>query len=133
MNAAESIFLVYGLVILTYGFILGVPLAAVRIKAPQASRHLVTTHLSAIIQGAVHLGLASAVAMLEMEGGWIVTAAWLIVAGSVFEIIGGTINWLSGTEDQFAQKSLGFRLNSLVGPLAIIGIVIVAVGAFQTI
>lgn len=41
---------------------------------------------------------------------------------------GGTINWLSGTGDQFGEKSFGFRLNSLVGPPAITGIVIVIVG-----
>ncbi len=55
MTTAQSIFVVYGVVILAYGFVLGVPLAASRMKAPQASKHLVTTHLSAIIQGAVHL------------------------------------------------------------------------------
>jgi hypothetical protein len=60
-----------------------------------------------------------------------VAAAWLIVAGSGFEIAGDTINWLSGTGDQFSEKSLGFRFNSLVGPPAIIGIVIVVVGVVQ--
>lgn len=50
MTSAQTIFVIYGLVILTYGFVLGVPLAASRLKAPQAPRHLVTTHLSGLIQ-----------------------------------------------------------------------------------
>ncbi len=89
--------MVDGVVILAYGFVLGVPLAASRMKAPQAPKHLVTTHLSAIIQGAAHLGLAFAVGFTDLGSGWAVAAAWLIVAGSGFEIAGGTINWLSGT------------------------------------
>ena len=133
MNTAQNIFLVYGVVVLAYGFMLGVPLAAARIKAPQVSRHLVTTHLSAIIQGGVHLGLAFAAGTLEVQGGWIITAAWLIVAASVFEIVGGTVNWLSRSGDQFAEKTLGFRFNALVGPPAIIGILIFVVGVLQAI
>ena len=58
-------------------------------------------------------------------------AAWLLVAGSAFEIIGGTTNWLSGTGDQFVERSLGFGINSLVGPPAIIGIVIIVVGVIR--
>jgi hypothetical protein len=131
VTTAQSIFVVYGVVILAYGFMLGVALATYRMKAPRAPQHLVTTHLSAIIQGAVHLGLAFAIGFADLGTGWAVAAAWLLVAGSSFEIVGGTINWLSGTGDQFAEKSLGFRFNSLVGPPAIIGIVIVAVGVLR--
>lgn len=131
MTTAQSIFAVYGVFVLAYGFVLGVPLAASRMKAPRAPRHLVTTHLSAIIQGAVHLGLASIAGFFVLEAGWANAAAWLIVAASVFEIVGGTLNWLTGTGDQFAEKSLGFRFNSLVGPPAILGIVIVAIGVIR--
>jgi len=131
VTTAQNVFVVYGVVILAYGFVLGVPLAASRTKAAQAPKHLVTTHLSAIIQGAVHLGLAFAVGFTDLSTGWAVAAAWLIVAGSALEIVGGTINWLSGTGDQFAEKSFGFRFNSLVGPPAITGIVIVIVGVIR--
>ena len=99
MTTAQTIFAAYGVAALAYGFILGVPLAAARMKAPQASRHLVTTHLSAIIQGAVHLGLAFVAGVFVLEAGWANAAAWLIVVASALEIIGGTINWLSGTGD----------------------------------
>ena len=63
-----------------------------------------------------------------MSPGWVIASAWLIVAASALELAGGTINWISGTGDQFAEKSVGFRLNSLVGPPAIAGIAIIAVG-----
>ena len=131
MTTAQSIFGIYGVAVLAYGFVLGVPLAAARMKAPQAPRHLVTTHLSAIIQGAVHLGLAFIAGIVNLEAGWAIAAAWLIVVASVFEIVGGTVNWLSGAGDQFAEKSLGFRFNSLVGPPAIVGIAIISVGVVR--
>jgi hypothetical protein len=131
VTTAQSIFAVYGVAVLTYGFVLGLPLAAARMKAAQAPRHLVTTHLSAIIQGAVHLGLAFIAGVFELGAGWANVAAGLIVTASVLEVVGGTLNWLSGTGDQFAEKSLGFRFNSLVGPPAIVGMVIVAVGVIR--
>lgn len=131
MTTAQDVFLVYGVVILTYGLVLGIPLAAARMKAPQASRHLVTTHLSAIIQGAVHLGLAFAIGAADLSGGWATAAASLVVAGSALEVAGGTVNWLTNTGDQFAEKSLGFRLNSLVGPPAVIGMLIIAIGVIM--
>ena len=70
MTTAQNILLVYGVIILTYGFVLGIPLAAVRSRQPQASRHLVTTHLSGIIQGGVSLGLASPSAQPTSPPGW---------------------------------------------------------------
>ena len=75
MTTAQSIFTVYGVAVLAYGFLLGVPLAAARMKPPQAPRHLVTTHLSAIIQGAVHLGLAFVAGIVDLEAGWVNAAA----------------------------------------------------------
>lgn len=131
MTTAQTIFVVYGVIILAYGFILGVPLAAQRMRSTRAPRHLVTTHLSALIQGALHLGLAFAMGSFELGIGWANTAAWLIVVASAFETLGGTINWLSGTDDQFAERSFGFRFNSLVGPPAIVGILIIVVGVVR--
>jgi hypothetical protein len=132
LTTAQSIFVIYGVVALGYGFVLGVPLAAARMKAPQAPRHLVTTHLSAIIQGAVHLGLGFLVAMVTLGNGWATAAVVLIVVASALELAGGTINWPSGTGDQFSERSLGFHFNSLVGPPAIIRIGIMLVGALRT-
>ena len=131
MTTAQSILMVYGLIILLYGFVLGIPLAGIRMRQPQASRHLVTTHLSGIIQGGVHLGLAFAVGEAALTPWLATTAAVLIVTGSAFEATGGTINWLQDTGDQFAEKSLGFRINSLSGPPAITGAVIIAAGVIR--
>ena len=59
------------------------------------------------------------------------TAAILIVVGSALEATGGTLNWLQATGDQFAEKSLGYRINSLSGPPAIVGAVAISVGVIR--
>lgn len=127
MSTAQQLLIGYGVLALLYAVLLGVPLAGARMKAPAASRHLVTTHLSGLIQGAMHLGLAFAIAAVSFDSGWATAAAALLVAGSLFELAGGTANWLQGTGDQFAEKSIGFRLNSMTGPLIIPGVGIIAV------
>ena len=131
MSTAQSILLVYGVTVLAYGFVLGIPLDAARMKAPQASRHLANGHLSAIIQGGVYLGLAFAIGFTDLTNGWATAAAWLLVVGSGFAIIGDTINWLSKTGDQFAERSLGLMVSSVVGPTTISGKAIVLAGVIR--
>lgn len=112
-------------------FVLGIPLAAVRMGRPQASRHLVTTHLSGIMQGGVHLGLAFAIGAADLGAGLATTAATFLVVGSALETLGGTINWLLDTGDQFAEKSVGLWFNSLSSPPIVVGMVIIAIGVIR--
>ena len=63
MTRAQEIVIVYGVASLSYGFALGIPLSRERMAAPAASRHLVIAHLSAILQGAMYLGLSAAFAL----------------------------------------------------------------------
>lgn len=128
MSTAQQLLVGYGVVVLAYGFLLGVPLAAARMKAPAASRHLVNAHLSGLIQAPIHLGLAFAIGAVAFDSGFATTGAALLVAASLMETAGGTANWLTDSGDQFAERSLGFRLNALSGPLALPGAVIIALG-----
>lgn len=127
MSTAQKILVGYGVVVLAYGFLLGIPLAAARTNAPAASRHLVTAHLSGLMQGPIHLGLAFAIGAVAFDSGLAVAAAILVIAGSAAETAGGTLNWLQKTDDQFEEKSMGFRLNAMTGLLAIPGVVIITV------
>jgi len=53
--------------------------------------------------------------------------------GSAGETLGGTANWLRGTNDQFAEKSLGWRFNAASSPLLVVGIAIVVVGVLSNV
>ena len=128
MSTAQDVLVTYGLLALLYGLILGIPLARARMNAPAASRHLVSTHVSALMQGPLHLGVAFALGAVAFDSTLAVVAAALLVAGSALELGGGTVNWLLATGDQFAERSPGFLLNSLTGPLAIPGLALLAYG-----
>lgn len=129
VTTAQKILIISGAITILYGMVLGVPLAGIRGKQPVAPRALVNAHLGALIQGAVQLGLAVAVGFADLTP-WVATAgAVLLAAGSLLETSGGTVNWRQGVTDQFAERSLGWRLNATSGPISIVGAAIVAVGA----
>ncbi|TML85712.1 MAG: hypothetical protein E6G06_21795 [Actinobacteria bacterium] len=131
MDTAQKILVVYGTLSLGYGFVLGIPISQSRMRSPEASRHLVIAHLSAIIQGAVHFGLSVALGLSQLTA-WLETAsALLLITGSALFVAGGTTNWLQGVGDHFAERSLGWKLfaASSIGHLSGISIVIVGVVA----
>ncbi len=129
MDTAQKILVVYGTLSLGYGFILGIPISQARMRSPEAPRHLVIAHLSAIIQGAVHLGLSIALGLSQLTP-WLETAgALLLASGSALFVAGATANWLQEIGDHFAARSLGWKLlaASSVGHITGISVVIVGV------
>jgi hypothetical protein len=131
MDTAQKILVVYGTLSLGYGFVLGIPISQARMRSPEAPRHLVIAHLSAIIQGAVHLGLSIALGLSHLTP-WLETAgALLLVSGSALFVAGATANWLQEIGDHFAERSLGWKLlaASSVGHITGISVVIIGVVA----
>jgi hypothetical protein len=129
METGEKILVVYGTVSLSIGFLLGLPLSQARTQSSQASHHLVTAHLSAIIQGAAHLGLSVAVAFSSLAAWLETTAAGLLIAGSALFVAGAIANWRQDIGDHFAVRSLGWKLfaTSSAGHLPGMGILLVGV------
>jgi hypothetical protein len=128
MSTAARLLIAYGVIVICFGLLLGIPLARVRSANPQAPRHLVTTHLSALMQGPVALGFAFAVTSAQFDSALATIAAAVLLVGLALEALGGTLNWLRGTGDQFAERSPGFVANALSGPLMILGALVLAVG-----
>ena len=112
MSTAQRVFLGYGTVILVVGFGLGSVLGMLRMKAP-SMRALATAHVETLMQAAMHFGLAFAVAAVGFESTAATWGAWLLVIGSAMQATGGTLNWITKTDDQFAERSPGFLINSL--------------------
>jgi hypothetical protein len=125
---AEQIFIVYGCLSLAFGFMLGMPLSSARMQAPVASRHLVTAHTAAIMQGAVHLGLAVAVHLSDLASALESTAALLMATGSALFVGGATLNWRQGVGDHFAERSAGWRLLAISSAGHLGGLAIVVAG-----
>lgn len=119
------------MVSLGFGFALGIPISRIRDQAPEAPRHLITAHLAAIIQGAVHLGLTVAIGFSELTAWAETTGALLLVTGSACFVAGATANWLQGVGDHFAERSLGWKLLAVSSLGHLGGIIIVLVGVLR--
>jgi len=131
VETSHKVLVVGGMVSLTYGFLLGIPLTAIRTRQPQASRHLVTAHLAAIIQGAMLIALTVAAAFSTLSRGLETVAASLLVCGCVLFVGGAVANWLQAVENHFATRSLGWKLLATSGPLNVIGISLLLAGVLK--
>ena len=129
MSTAQQLFIGYAVIILAVAFALGAILGALRMRTP-AVRSLASAHVETLIQAALHFGLASAIGVVGFESSAATWAAALLVAGSGLQAIGATLNWATNTVDQFAERSPGFRLNSLASFVILPGLVIVSFGIF---
>src|SRR5689334_15696000 len=125
---SEKVLVVAGMLALLYASLLGLAMAQARMKAPQAPRHLVTTHLEGLILGAALLGLVLALELSDLPRGLEVTAAVITAVGGASSLIGGTLNWRHEVGDQFAARSLGFRFQAVAGPAILAGLVIIFIG-----
>lgn len=121
MDAATRIMIVGGMSVLALGFLLGIPMAAARSRAPRAPRYLFAAHLAAIIQGGLLLALTIAVGFSDLSVRAATTAASLLVGGVVLFDLGLVVNWLQGVEDAFREKSLGNKISTAGTPLVLIG------------
>ena len=128
MDTSEKVLLLGGLLSLSYGFLLGLPLASARMVAPSASRHLVTAHLAAIIQGAMLLALTRAAAVSTLPQAAETAGAALLVTGCTLFAGGAIINWRQQIDDHFAVRSMGWRMLAASGPLNIGGLSVFIVG-----
>ena len=133
MERSAEVLLVGGTLVLLYGFILGVPMAQARMKSPTAPRHLVNTHLEALMAGPALLGLSLAASFSTLGSGLERLAAWLLVAGAVSTLSGGTLNWIQKTEDAFAAKTPGFYLQAVGGPVLLVGGVLLTLGVLKAV
>jgi hypothetical protein len=111
MSTAQRVFVGYGTVVLVVGFGLGTVLGMLRTKSPPI-RALATAHVETLMQAAMHFGLAFAVGAVGFDSVAATWGAWLLVVGSAMQATGVTLNWLTHTTDQFAQRSPGFLVNS---------------------
>lgn len=127
MSTAQQLFVIYGTIILAVGFVLGAILGTIRMKAPPI-RNLATAHVETLMQGSMHLALAFVVGLVGFNSGWATAGAVLLVIGSAMQAIGVTLNWLTKTKDQFAEKSPGFFINSASTFVAMPGLIITVIG-----
>ncbi len=132
MDAATRILVTGGMSVLSIGFLLGIPMAEARKRAPRPPRYLFAAHLASIIQGGLLLALTVSVGLSDLSPGTATTAASLLVAGIILFDLGLILNWLQGVEDAFAEKSLGNKISTAGSPLVLVGTGILFYGVLTT-
>jgi hypothetical protein len=132
LSAAVRILLVGGLANVVLSFTLGWILSSRRLKGPmEPHRWLLVAHEVSLQEGLLLLGLSFAMTFARLSGTLAFAAAWLLVAASAFQDFSGVVNWLRGTNDQFAEKSAGWVLASVNAVLNSVGLVILVVGVVR--
>lgn len=132
LDRSVQLLVATGLVVLTYAFVLGIPLAAVRRASPQAPRALVTAHLEMLLGGPILLSVAATMHLTATDTVLADLGAAFLSAGVVLLGVGGTLNWLLAVDDQFAERSAGWRCNTVAGPVALVGLGLVSAGVLST-
>jgi hypothetical protein len=133
MDNATQILIIGGMLVLSFGLILGIPMAMARGKASRAPRYLFAAHLAAIIQGGMLLALTIAVGYSELSATWETVAASFLTGGVVLFDLGLTIDWLKDIKDAFAEKSIGNKVSSVGTPFVLIGTGIILFGVITSI
>ena len=129
ITVAEKILIAGGVLNLAYGMLLGYPITVIRAKgAPATPKYLMATHVGALLQAAVLLGLVWAARLSTLSPGWLDVAAWLVVISSALIAAKDTVNWLTGVKDEFREKPENAPLAALAALAETAGIGIFVVG-----
>ena len=129
MTVAEKVLIAGGALNLAYGALLGYPIVIVRARgAPAVPRYLLAAHIGVLLHAAILLGLVWAARLSTLGSGWEDAAAWLMVGSSALIAAKDTVNWLTGVQDEFAEKAKTVPLGALGAVAEPLGIGIFLVG-----
>ncbi|MDZ7693614.1 MAG: hypothetical protein U5K69_21260 [Balneolaceae bacterium] len=131
MDNATQILIIGGMLILTYGFFLGIPNGLSTRGSIKGSSVPDGCTPCSVNSGGMLLALTIAFDFLNLAS-WIKTvAATLFVGGVILFDLGLTLNWLQGVQDAFEKKSFGYKISSAGTPLVLISAAIVVYGVFS--
>lgn len=133
MSLAEKILILGGVLNIAYGLLMGIPVAIIRLNSPTYSKYLRVVHIGALMWGPILISLSLALVLSPLDDSIELVAAWLMVIASVLLDAKDTINWLAGTNDEFAEKPRApVLLGGLSSLASLLGILIILVGVFQS-
>ncbi|MCA9903685.1 MAG: hypothetical protein KC547_07500 [Anaerolineae bacterium] len=134
MESAARVLIIAGLLNIAYGLLTGLPASMIRRKNPTYSKYLRFVHVGALMWGPILISLALAIGLSALDVNTAMIAAWLMVIASVLLDAKDTINWLRGTQDEFAENArLPLLLGGLSSLASLVGIAIILVGVVQAV
>jgi hypothetical protein len=110
-TTAEKVLIVGGVLNLAYGALLGFPIIVTRARgASTAPRYLMTAHVGTLLHAAVLLGLVWAARLSTLGAGWETVASWILVVSSALIATKDTLNWVTGTTDEFKGRAKAWAI-----------------------
>ena len=129
LTSAIHILVLGGLANVVLSFALGWLLSLKRMNGPmEPHKWLLIAHEVSLQEGMLLLGLAYALSFAQLPESWAIAAAWMLVAGAFFQDFSGILNWLTRTNDQFKEKSIGWISATINAILNTLGLGIVVYG-----
>jgi hypothetical protein len=132
MEPAVKILITGGTVAIAVALLLGFDLGRRRQTQPAAEVHAwLTAHQVVLMQGFMLFGLSLSALLSRLNQDLESAAAWLIVGAAMSSFLGQVANATQAVTDQFAQRSLGLRLNTLQSALLLPGVGILLYGVVR--
>lgn len=132
MELAAKILILAGVLNIAYGLLTGIPAGMIRQKSPTYPKYLRFVHIGALMWGPILISLALALELSTLDEGFELLAVWFMVGSSILLNAKDTINWLTGVQDEFAEKPrLPLALGGLSTVGSLLGISIILIGILQ--
>ena len=129
MTTADAILILTAIALLFSGAVTGFFMSRIRLSAPDTPKYLRFAHLASYGQAPILLGVVVVLGLSGMPDTFNTATAIVFSAGAVLLVVKDLINWLAGTGDEFAEKTTGYRIALLFGPVHLAGLVMVAIAA----
>lgn len=127
-DTACRILIATGMIQILWGLITGMPMGVVRLRGGEVPRYLTLAHMGGLMQGPLLMGLVFAVNFSALSAAWETFAAGSMAAASLMLVVKDTLNWWTGVGDEFAERPPGYYLGVILGPLYLIGAIVLGGG-----
>lgn len=133
METAAKILIFAGVLNIAYGLLTGIPAGLVRQNNAIYSKYLRFVHIGALMWGPLLISMALAVELSPMDANLELLAVWFLVGSSILLNAKDTINWLTGVQDEFAERPrLPLALGGLSSVGSLLGVGIIIIGVLQS-
>lgn len=131
MEYAAKVLITGGVVELWIGVVTGMIMGRVRATQPVAPKYLNLAHVGAFMGAPILVALVLAFSLSDLGETAEAVAAWAFVLSAFLLAVKDLHNWQTGVVDEFAERSLGFRLGVLSSILLTAGLAILTIGVVR--
>lgn len=129
MTTADQILVIGAITLLFTGFGTGVIMSRIRAEQPEPPKYLRFAHMASYMQAPILLALVIVMGFSTRSDGFNTATAAVVTAGAALLVVKDLVNWSGGVGDEFQEKGPGYQLALVMGPLQLVGLVMVAIAA----